>query len=185
MYLTWSSQGRSHQCPRVLCTSALRKRDRTPMRRDCPDFHQTRNPDQQCYRGINTREAGTRLLAANKTRKLDLKELVPATEDRDSCTVRTVIRAAQVHGVQQQNCTHLHWFTAHKPRKDPLNHTKFRSQVINRALRRHAGIGIQRCCRNKIMLLLAIDTQSLSQKDLGRNVCTNCALDTVTMHISN
>ena len=58
-----ASEGRSQQCPRVLSV-----RVHTPVRRECPDFHQTRNPYQRCYRGINTREAGTRLLAGTCVR---------------------------------------------------------------------------------------------------------------------
>ena len=64
----------------------------------------------------------------------------------------------------------LRWFIPLTNWEESVRHTKFRREEIHRVLRRHSGIGIQRCCRNKKLLPLALDTQSLSKKESGKDV---------------
>ena len=157
-------------------TSVLKQDDRT--QRDDTVQLFTRRPTQTSD-AIADQHEGSRDKPACNTSCQQTRKFV----HRGLCPQQTIrIRATQRHSATTRQHT-LRWFIPLTRNCERcVGHTKFRLEILNRALRRHSGIGIQRCCLNKMLLPLAIDTQSLSQrrKQAGtRRVCTTCALDAV------
>ena len=85
-------------------------------------FHQTRNPDQRCYRGSTQRKDGSKpacYTSCQQTRKLELKGPMPATEDRNSFNAETKCATTTLHTLQ--------WFTSLTHNwEGSVRHTKFR-----------------------------------------------------------
>ena len=139
-----------------------------------PVVLQTRNTNQRCYRGSTNKRSRDKPACNTRCHKrvrMDSRALSSQQKIGDSyCTTSKGVLCSDRDTYDAE----LRSTALTRAGKDTVT---LRSN--QQGTEKHAGIGIQRCCRNKMSLPLAIDTQVSLRRCQARtlHVCTNCVLD--------